>query len=177
MALITCPECGKEVSDQAQNCIHCGFPLKKTSESDATKPSIDLPEKKQADTASSKATANTQNSGCTKGCLYSVVTAFILIVLVVACTAFSGKSSNSGTSQRIIAITAAKMAVEEHLKSPSTADFCSQSEMTISNSGNSWTVSGYVDAENSFGATVREYWTVTMTVSGETAKNVTVSIG
>ncbi len=27
MALIKCPECGKEVSDQAQQCIHCGYPL------------------------------------------------------------------------------------------------------------------------------------------------------
>lgn len=27
MALIKCPECGKEVSDRASACIHCGFPL------------------------------------------------------------------------------------------------------------------------------------------------------
>lgn len=27
MALIRCPECGKEVSDQAKACIHCGYPL------------------------------------------------------------------------------------------------------------------------------------------------------
>lgn len=27
MALINCPECGKEVSDRASVCIHCGYPL------------------------------------------------------------------------------------------------------------------------------------------------------
>ncbi len=27
MALTTCPECGKEISDKAEKCIHCGFPL------------------------------------------------------------------------------------------------------------------------------------------------------
>lgn len=27
MALITCPECGKQISDKAVACIHCGFPL------------------------------------------------------------------------------------------------------------------------------------------------------
>lgn len=27
MALINCPECGQEVSDQAPVCIHCGYPL------------------------------------------------------------------------------------------------------------------------------------------------------
>lgn len=28
MALIRCPECGKEVSDLAVACIHCGYPLR-----------------------------------------------------------------------------------------------------------------------------------------------------
>ena len=27
MALIKCPECGKEISDKSENCIHCGFPI------------------------------------------------------------------------------------------------------------------------------------------------------
>ena len=27
MALINCPECGKEISDKSKQCIHCGFPL------------------------------------------------------------------------------------------------------------------------------------------------------
>lgn len=27
MALITCPECGKQISDKAAACIHCGYPL------------------------------------------------------------------------------------------------------------------------------------------------------
>ncbi len=28
MALIKCPECKREISDKAQTCIHCGYPLK-----------------------------------------------------------------------------------------------------------------------------------------------------
>ena len=27
MALIKCPECGKEISDKAENCPDCGYPL------------------------------------------------------------------------------------------------------------------------------------------------------
>lgn len=27
MALIKCPECGKEISDKSDKCIHCGFPV------------------------------------------------------------------------------------------------------------------------------------------------------
>ena len=34
MAIIKCPECNKEISDQAPACIHCGYPLQNT----ATKP-------------------------------------------------------------------------------------------------------------------------------------------
>ena len=33
MALIKCPECGKEVSDKAPTCIHCGYPLSTQKES------------------------------------------------------------------------------------------------------------------------------------------------
>lgn len=28
MALVTCPDCGKQVSEHAPSCIHCGRPLK-----------------------------------------------------------------------------------------------------------------------------------------------------
>lgn len=29
MAIINCPECGKEISDQSDRCLHCGCPIKK----------------------------------------------------------------------------------------------------------------------------------------------------
>lgn len=35
MALIACPECAREVSDQAPACIHCGFPLQPRAPVDA----------------------------------------------------------------------------------------------------------------------------------------------
>lgn len=31
MALIKCPECGKEISDKAKVCINCGCPLEEVS--------------------------------------------------------------------------------------------------------------------------------------------------
>lgn len=37
MSLIKCPECGKEISDFADSCIHCGYPInKKNSDSAMT---------------------------------------------------------------------------------------------------------------------------------------------
>ena len=63
--------------------------------------------------------------------------------------------------------TEAKYAVEEQLKSPSTADFPSVNHATITKSGASYTVSSYVDAENSFGAIIRTNFTVTIEKSGD----------
>ncbi|WP_310602407.1 zinc ribbon domain-containing protein [Anaerosporobacter sp.] len=45
MSLIKCPECGKEISDQAPACIQCGFPLIKQDEKQIEKveiPNIDM---------------------------------------------------------------------------------------------------------------------------------------
>ena len=30
MALIKCPECGREISNKAPACIHCGYPLQES---------------------------------------------------------------------------------------------------------------------------------------------------
>lgn len=82
----------------------------------------------------------------------------------------SGKKSSSKLSDhydhdRADAITIAEKTVKSQLKSPSTAKFCSMSSYTVSCSGNTWTVSGYVDAQNSFGASIRNNFTVKFTFS------------
>jgi hypothetical protein len=38
MALINCPECGKQISDKAENCIHCGLPLHSSSSQNLNSP-------------------------------------------------------------------------------------------------------------------------------------------
>ena len=40
MALIKCPECGKEISDKSSACIHCGYPITETAEKKNTVSSI-----------------------------------------------------------------------------------------------------------------------------------------
>ena len=68
--------------------------------------------------------------------------------------------------------------IEGKLKSPSTADFEGLTEFTASKSsdGNSWVLSGYVDAQNSFGATVRQNWSCTVTPTDESNARVSVSL-
>lgn len=43
MALINCLECGKEVSDKAANCPHCGYPIEKEEVQVATKDTLIFP--------------------------------------------------------------------------------------------------------------------------------------
>lgn len=34
MALIICPECGKDISDQSEVCVHCGYPIRRAKDPD-----------------------------------------------------------------------------------------------------------------------------------------------
>lgn len=69
---------------------------------------------------------------------------------------------------RFDAIVIAEKIVEDNLKSPSSAEFCGNSDYSVSCTDNTWTVEGYVDAQNDFGATLRNDFVVKFTfVSSE----------
>lgn len=72
------------------------------------------------------------------------------------------------------AVTAAQELVKERLKSPSTAKFPLDS-YSVSRSGNNWKVSGYVDAQNGFGAISRSNWTVTFAMGDTNGSKYKVS--
>lgn len=61
----------------------------------------------------------------------------------------------------------AENAVKDKLKSPSTAQFCTTTEATIGRNDNTWTVKGWVDAQNGYGATVRANFVVTFTFASK----------
>lgn len=58
------------------------------------------------------------------------------------------------------AIKAAETIVKSKLKSPATAIFCSRSESMCALHDNKWIISGWVDAENGFGETLRNEYMV-----------------
>lgn len=57
--------------------------------------------------------------------------------------------------------------VQDSLKSPSSASFGGYREAAVTASGSTYTVDGTVNAENSFGVTLRENWTCTVTLSSD----------
>jgi hypothetical protein len=140
MALVACKECGKEVSKKAEACPHCGFKPKRTS-------------------------------------LFTwIVTIFVGIPILISVIIAGGQSSSSepktpeqmaaelasqrATYARIIA----EQSISKQLKAPSTADFSGYSETQVAklkNGGpNDWIVMGFVDAQNDFGAKLRNNYQV-----------------
>lgn len=95
--------------------------------------------------------------------LLSLLLIFTMCMGVVACG-----SSNSGVSETD-AIVAAKDAVKARLKAPSTAKFCSYSDFDVSHSGDTWTVEGWVDAQNGFGATIRSKFRVVVKMTNSSS--------
>jgi hypothetical protein len=79
-------------------------------------------------------------------------------------------SDNSSTSTSVLpeytdldARTDCEGFVKKNLKAPSTAEFAPRRDLQISGSGvGPWTVAGYVDSQNSFGAMIRSRFRCTI---------------
>ncbi|MBO4501029.1 MAG: hypothetical protein J5760_02205 [Clostridia bacterium] len=97
----------------------------------------------------------------------------IIIVICVAVFIISPFLPQSKTSGKVSARTAwscAQEYVKEQLVSPSSAKFCSYSNAKITVlEDNTFRISGYVDAQNAFGAVLRKSFTITLTVTHDGA--------
>ncbi len=81
----------------------------------------------------------------------SLATRTVAAALALGVSACSYSSTPSGPDQ-YGAMEVCRQFVQNHLKSPSTADFSNES---ASGYGSTWTVTGSVDSQNSFGGVVR----------------------
>ena len=61
MALITCPECGKQISSLAESCPSCGYPIAKLMDQTATTEEKPTKIQTMAEEASAEATAPLEN--------------------------------------------------------------------------------------------------------------------
>jgi hypothetical protein len=91
-----------------------------------------------------------QNKG---GCLG------IVIFIIVLCAIIGGCQSLFHTHDDADSIASAHVAVPDYLKSPSTADFVGDDVVEEDDDGG-YVVTGSVDCQNGFGATVRVDYTV-----------------
>ena len=97
-----------------------------------------------------------------KGIIIVFLSVFIFIGMICGLffTNSSDKLMDSFGNDKAAAYTVAQNIVEEQLKAPSTAEFCSIKEASITCEDDVWTVTGWVDAENSFGVMLRNEYTV-----------------
>ena len=92
----------------------------------------------------------------------------------------SGSSSTTNTARHSDddAFYCATLIVKDYLKAPSTAKFCKLSDATVTHLGNGeYMVTGWVDAENSYGAMIRSDFVVTYTATEKGFKNGNAIIG
>lgn len=103
------------------------------------------------------------------GIIALVAVAIFIVVACITSTHTNGgnKLSDSYGHDTADAIVIAEKEVRDHLKSPSTAEFCRYSDYTIDCTDNTWSVAGWVDAQNSFGATLRNTFTVRFEFTGQ----------
>lgn len=87
-----------------------------------------------------------------------VIWGAIAFVIVVAFAISGGTFSTSSVPDETGARLACHHSVRQQLRAPSTASFAPASDTRIARSGSEWTLTGWVDAENAFGATVRSTW-------------------
>jgi hypothetical protein len=90
-----------------------------------------------------------------------VIACFAAIVLLVAVSS-GGDDDDYDSDTSYEAIAQCEAAIEERLKAPTTAEFKS----TAVGSG-TWTVTGTVDSENSFGAMVRSSYRCSVIIDNE----------
>jgi len=158
MALINCIECGKEISDKASACPHCGAPVvplevlevapqRELSIAEERNRIYRLPEneRKIAEVELGKRMIAENKSG---PIIIGIVSLFTVIIL------YSCSGDNSTTTEVAPATTedhwavesAAKDAVKSILKDPESAEFYELKYFDTANA-----VCGYVNAKNSFG--------------------------
>lgn len=90
-----------------------------------------------------------------------------IVAIIIACVTIMNTASptdeDSFGHDWAVAMTVAEDAVKSKLKSPSTAKFSPKNETTITRDGDIWIVSGWVDAKNSYNATIRNNYSVKFT--------------
>lgn len=149
MALTSCRECGQKVSTEAPNCPGCGAPNPGGNEPGDSR----------------TVPARNENSGMSAdqqaGCLFASLLVLACIAVVVASTRgglerFDTDGISVPRGSRSEARIICERYVSDRLRSPSTADFQQRSEQQVNESGGAYTISAHVDAQNRFGATVRQ---------------------
>lgn len=108
-----------------------------------------------------------QSSGGAGRAIAAVLLALFAIIALSSMCSSGGKDEESRPSEAG-AYVAAKGFVRDHLRAPSTAKFpCCYSDFTEDLGGGRYRIESYVDAENAFGAMIRDQYVVIVKWKGD----------
>lgn len=94
----------------------------------------------------------------------------VLIGVLLGCQALGDDGADEGSAPG--ARDACQQFADKRLKSPGSADY----DLTATNDGTTWTVTGTVDSQNSFGASLRSEVECVMRYSGDSYTSTTVTV-
>jgi len=143
MALVACPACSKQVSEAAVSCPHCGHPFLTASFTKEPSPA--------------KTDHTFRNIGC----------GVIVLLLVGLCISSDRDIAEQQTRERLEgsvegAAIACQTFVKQQLKAPATAKFPNPytpgTHVMHALPNGVFQISSHVDAQNSFGALIRNTW-------------------
>lgn len=173
MALMTCPECENQISDQALSCPKCGFQLHQEIVSKQIKENK-MPgfhelyfgevQKKSnfhdsfEANSSSESTPKISSEQKMKNNSVLIALGIVIVAIIYFATSNTPTSSTSWEQEdnRIEAYAMAQQFVEQKLKSPATAKYpLTANECTIRIEGQKYQIDAYVDSQNSYGALIR----------------------
>jgi hypothetical protein len=162
MALITCKECGRELSNKAKACPHCGFKPKRIGFLTWFVILVFGPPAFFGVLGALFGLIPSGSPSPQRKALEKVETPEQTKASQLAAAAERQRKLDK--SRESYAIILAEQAITKRLKAPSTADFSSILDTRIGHlSGggpNKWVVKGYVDSQNGFGAMLRSNYQV-----------------
>ena len=85
MALIKCPECGKEISNQAKACMHCGYPISKVKLQTESTPIVTESTELNQDKTSVEQLPVFNMDEKQKKRIFLVVSAVVLVFIMIWC--------------------------------------------------------------------------------------------